>query len=240
MTINDQSAQASAIAKRVLGLFAKLPVPGQVKTRLAADTSPEWAAQVATAFLLDTVERLTPVDAQRVLAFAPRDAEAAFETLVQDRFTLVPQVDGNLGQRMAAFFRDQLATGAGKVVLLGTDSPSLPVAWVEQALAELERADVVLGPATDGGYYLLGCGRRLPPIFDGIAWGSHHVLAETVARLGDPNWRLALLPPWYDVDTLADWHVLQGHLAALRRAGIDPGLRHTAVLASEGPSPSME
>ena len=110
-----------------------------------------------------------------------------------------------------------------------TDSPTLPPAFVEQAFAELERADVVLGPATDGGYYLLGC-RRLPPIFDGIAWSGSRVLAETVARLSDPAWRLAVLPPWYDVDTPDDWQMLRGHLAALLRAGVDPDLPHTLEL----------
>jgi glycosyltransferase A (GT-A) superfamily protein (DUF2064 family) len=112
------------------------------------------------------------------------------------------------------------------VVLLGTDSPTVPVAWVGQAFAELTTADVVLGPATDGGYYLIGCARRLPPVFAGVAWGGPTVLAETVARLADPSWRLALLPPWYDLDTLADWRMLRGHIAALRRAGLDPGVPH--------------
>ena len=117
-------------------------------------------------------------------------------------------------RRMGLFVEGQLRLGAEAVVLVGTDSPTLPLAFIEQAFHELERADVVLGPATDGGYYLVGCALRLPPIFDGIAWSSSHVLAETVSRLTDPSWRLALLPPWYDVDTLDDWHLLRGHLAA--------------------------
>jgi glycosyltransferase A (GT-A) superfamily protein (DUF2064 family) len=113
---------------------------------------------------------------------------------------------------------------------VGTDSPTLPPALVEQAYQQLEHADVVLGPATDGGYYLLGCAHRLPPIFDGISWGHAGVLAETIARLSNPQWRLALLLPWYDVDTLSNWRMLQGHLAALRKSGFDPGLPHTCTL----------
>jgi glycosyltransferase A (GT-A) superfamily protein (DUF2064 family) len=89
---------------------------------------------------------------------------------------------------------------------------------------------VVLGPATDGGYYLLGCGPKVPPIFDGIAWGRATVLRETIARLSAPSWRVALLPPWYDVDTAEDWAMLRGHLAALRRAGIAPLTPHTESL----------
>lgn len=222
---------------RVLGVFAKRPAPGRVKTRLAADTSPEWAARVASAFLLDTLARLADFDARRVLAYAPDDAAAYFTPLAGDRFVPAPQGGGDLGQRMAAFFQSELRAGVASVVLLGTDSPTLPITYVDQAFRELERADVVLGPATDGGYYLVGCARRLPPIFEGVTWGSPRVLAETVARLAAPDWTLALLPPWYDVDTLNDWWVLRGHLAALGRAGVDPGLRHTTAV---GPPPIGE
>ena len=121
------------------------------------------------------------------------------------------------------------------MVLVGTDSPTLPLVLVEQAFQELEQADVVLGPATDGGYYLVGCGRRLPPIFEGVAWSSSRTLTDTIARLADPSWRLALLPPWYDVDTGDDWQMLRGHLAAMRRAGLDPGIPHTAALLDAEP-----
>src|SRR5262249_49411821 len=127
----------------------------------------------------------------------------------------------------------QFGAGAASVVVVGTDSPTLPVEHVEQAFVELEDADVVLGPAFDGGYYLVSCGPRRPPIFEGMAWSTDRVLADTVAALADPRWRLAVLPPWYDVDTPADWAMLCGHLAALRRAGIDPGVPHIEALVAE-------
>jgi uncharacterized protein len=219
--------------QRVLGLFAKYPEPGRVKTRLAAQTSPAWAARVADAFLRDTLHRCAAVAARRVVVFSPAEAASLFADLAEGRYALVPQREGSLGQRMAAFIADELQAGAGAVVLLGSDSPTLPPAFVAEAFRLLEEADVVLGPATDGGYYLLGCARRLPPIFDGINWGSPHVLEQTVACLADPAWRVALLPPWYDVDTLDDWQVLRGHLAALRRAGGAADLPHTLALLSE-------
>jgi glycosyltransferase A (GT-A) superfamily protein (DUF2064 family) len=121
------------------------------------------------------------------------------------------------------------------VVVVGADSPTLPTAFIEQAFDQLADKDVALGPATDGGYYLIGCARRVPPIFSGMTWSGRTVLEETVARLGDPSIRLALLPPWYDVDTLDDWRALRGHLAALRRAGIDPGVPRTESLCQSGP-----
>jgi hypothetical protein len=219
-----------------LGLFAKWPCPGQVKTRLAAATSPAWAAQVAEVFLLDLLDRLAAVPARRVVAFTPRQAEPDFAAVAKDRFDLLPQVEGDLGRRLAAFIEGELQSGAERVVVLGTDSPTVPLPYVEQAFAELEHADVVLGPAADGGYYLVGCARQVPPIFEGIAWGTAEVLAQTIARLHDTRHRLALLPPWYDVDTLDDWRMLRGHLAALRRAGIDPGVPRTERLC-QAPGP---
>jgi len=217
-----------------LGVFAKEPVPGKVKTRLAAATSPQWAAQVAEACLLDVAGRLAHVEARRVLAYAPRDAEPYFARAVRG-FRLVPQGDGDLGERMAAFFAEQLRTGAEAVVLLGTDSPTVPLEFIERAFQELETLNLVLGPATDGGYYLLGCARNLPPIFEGIAWSTSAVLGQTVARLSERKWPLAVLPPWYDVDMPGDWAMLKGHVAALRRAGQDPGVPHTAALLEGQP-----
>jgi rSAM/selenodomain-associated transferase 1 len=221
------------MATRVLGLFAKWPEPGRVKTRLAADTSPTWAAAVAQAFLQDLTDRLSGVAARRILAFSPADVEPLFAELVGGRFGLVPQAEGDLGRRLSPFMAEQLAAGAASVVVLGSDSPTVPVAYVEQAFTALEQADVVLGPATDGGYYLIGCARWLPSIFDRIAWGGPTVLAETIARLAESSGRLALLPPWYDVDTLDDWRMLRGHVAAMRRAGMDPGVPHIETLCRD-------
>src|SRR6516225_510580 len=98
--------------KRVLGLFAKWPEPGRVKTRLATATSAGWAADVARAFLRDLAVRLAGVGDRRVLAFAPRDAGALFADAMGASFALVPQSDGDLGRRLATFFTDEFAAGA--------------------------------------------------------------------------------------------------------------------------------
>ena len=216
-----------------------------MKTRLAAETSAEWAAQVARAFLLDTMDRLAGVDIARVLAFTPPAAQSYFADIARGRFRLAPQADGDLGRRMAAFFAEQFQAGADRAVLVGADSPTLPIPFILQAFRELEKADLVIGPSTDGGYYLVGCVARpafqaaavadsaaamLPPIFDDIPWSTPGVLAHTIAALRKTGWRLALLSPWYDVDTSDDWRMLQGHVAAQRRAGLDPGVPHTEQL----------
>jgi hypothetical protein len=202
-----------------------------VKTRLAAATSPAFAADVAAAFLGDFLGRLTPLAVTRLLAYAPADALAHFAALVADRFALVPQGPGDLGARLSTFFAAQFAAGAERVVVVGTDSPTMPIPYVVEAFDRLSESDVVLGPATDGGYYLVGCAGRLPPIFDGIPWSGPGVLAVTVERLTQVGARLALLPPWYDVDTVDDWQMLCGHLAALRLAGVDPAVPRTERLA---------
>jgi rSAM/selenodomain-associated transferase 1 len=215
---------------RVLGVFAKWPSPGTVKSRLTREDVPTWSARLACAFLLDTIQRLSRLSARRVLVFDPSEKENDFADIVSGRFVLRPQRGDDLGQRLASFIDEEVDGGARAVVVVGTDSPTLPVEYVEQAFSALEQADLVLGPAVDGGYYLVGCGAKRLPIFEGIAWGTSTVLAETIAALADPRWRFVLLPPWYDVDTPADWTMLLGHVSAQRRAGLDPAIPHTEAL----------
>ncbi len=215
---------------QILGIFAKEPRPGLVKTRLAEETDPAFAARVADVFLRDTLRKCAHLEADRFVVFTPADARAFFASLAGAAFHLEPQSDGHLGRRLAHFLQTHLQGPGQRAVLVGTDSPTLPLAFLDLAFQELERSEVVLGPATDGGYYLLGCRDRPPPLFDGIPWGGPDVLAATVAQIRAAGLRLALLPPWYDVDTLADWRMLQGHLRALRAAGADPDAPHTENL----------
>ncbi len=231
-----KGSPASLPNPQILALFAKQPHPGDVKTRLAAASSPNWAATVAEAFLLDLLDRFAATPRERFLVFTPADAEEYFGNIAGGRYRICPQTSGDLGARLASFIQDHLRTGQERIVILGTDSPTLPPAIVAQAFEELKTADVVLGPALDGGYYLLGCTRKLPPIFAGIDWSGPRVFTETIVRLADPAWRVALLPPWFDVDTLDDWHKLRGHLLVMRRAGVDPGVPRTERLLSCPPS----
>jgi uncharacterized protein len=204
----------------VLAVFAKWSQPGRVKTRLAAETSVEFAAQLAQAMLHDTLERLSAVAAEHWLVHTPDAADPALAGLIPAGWQLTPQGDGDLGRRLERFADRRLAQSDCRIVVVGADSPTLPVEHVREAFSVLENADVALGPAADGGYYLLGLTPRLPPIFAGISWGTSEVLRQTVARLD--GFKLALLPPWYDVDTLDDARLLAGHLEAMRRAGVDP------------------
>lgn len=223
----------------VLGIFAKRPDPGRVKTRLAADLGADFAAEAAEAMTLDLAElwggdRVLAPGGRRVLAFAPDDAGPWFDARVPGAMALQPQHGDNLGARMRAFFEGEFEDGASRVVLIGSDSPTLDPSIVVSAFLCLETRDVVLGPSADGGYYLLGCRPPMPPVFEGIAWSTPNVLGQTVERLGQSGLSLALLPPWYDVDSADDWRTLSGHLRALRRAGIDPWLPRVETLALRG------
>lgn len=215
---------------RILGLFAKLPQPGYVKTRLSETATPEWAVEVASALLLDSMERLASISARRLLAYSPLESAPFFTEIARGRFTLTPQGEGDLGERLSYFFAEQFKTLTASVVVVGTDSPTLPLSYIDDAFNHLEHADVVLGPATDGGYYLIGCARFLPCLFEQIPWSTADVLRTTVDRVQAQQLRLALLPPWYDVDTLDDWRMLRGHVAAMRYAAIDPGVPRTEKL----------
>jgi rSAM/selenodomain-associated transferase 1 len=214
---------------RVLGIFAKQPIAGRVKTRLAAATSPEWAAQFAETLLHVTLDAFANLGDRRVLAFTPASGETYFHKLVGGRYEIIPQGDGDFGARMARFFTRQLHEPGTRVVLIGADSPTLPAAHVAQAFGRLQDHDVVLGPATDGGYCLIGCTGQAPPIFDGIAWSGPNVLRDTIRLLPAPA-RLALLPPWYDIDTLEDCRLLRGHLSALKRAGMELDAGHQLLI----------
>ena len=212
-------------------LFAKEPVPGAVKTRLQSLMSAADAARLYEAMLLDCATALYATSAEtKVIAFAPVDAEDALRTLLAPIgvFEYVPQPDGDLGQRMEGLMQWAFARGAERVVIVGSDSPSLPAAYIDEGLALLREKEVVLGPSTDGGYYLVGRRNGESRIFRDVAWSTGMVLRQTLERLGEQS--LGVLPPWYDVDTPAEAGFLKVHLEALARAGSTQGRHSLAIL----------
>jgi rSAM/selenodomain-associated transferase 1 len=215
---------------KAFGIFAKQPRIGFVKTRLAQATSPEWAQRVAEAMLLDSIERFRSVSAMRWLVYAPDDAASYFQTLAQQDYSIIAQSEGDLGARLRSFFADCRSKGHERVVVVGSDSPIVPVHFVDAAFQLLLTNDVVIGPALDGGYYLVGGGPRMPTIFDDIPWSTSAVLERTIERVAAAGARLELLTPCSDVDTVDDWAVLRGQVLGMRQDGRDPGLRHIEKL----------
>ena len=212
-------------------LFAKQPAPGAVKTRLQSHLSAAEAARLYEAMLLDCATALQETQAAaKVVAFTPAHAEEALRALLAPigTFEYVPQIEADLGQRLEGLMQWAFARGAERVVLVGSDSPSLPAAYIDEGLVLLRDKEVVLGPSTDGGYYLVGQKKGASRIFENVAWSTGMVLEQTLARLGTQT--LGLLPPWYDVDTPAEAGFLKVHLEALARAGNPQGQHSLAVL----------
>lgn len=210
--------QGGGSNSQALIIFAKAPEPGQVKTRLSPPLTSDQAARLHEAFTLDVVraaQSLTRVT--QWLSCAPSTTHPFFRRLSHRfRLRLLTQTGETLGERMASAMRQTLDTGATRVVLIGTDIPTLPGTIIRDAFRLLRRADVVLGPACDGGYYLVGVSRRVPPIFDEIPWGRSTVLEATLAHVNRLGLRCRLLPFWYDVDALPSLRLLAAHLVALR------------------------
>lgn len=211
---------------RCLAVFAKHWTPGFAKTRLANDLSDDAAAAIYKEFLAATLGRLRTVAAQRILVFAPPWERADFARLAPD-WQLVPQTEGDLGARLADFFSAQFAAGSRRIVVVGADSPDLPVEYVERAFETLAEHDVAIGPTDDGGYYLLGARDAAPPVFAGIAWGTGDVYGETRARLAAAQRSFDELPSWYDVDLRADLDRLTLEIAQLDQP--DPHLARLAA-----------
>jgi rSAM/selenodomain-associated transferase 1 len=218
------------MTRRVLGVFAKEPIPGRVKTRLARETSPAWAACLAEAILLDLIAELDRVEAERILAHAPPEAEPYFRRVVPRDWRFEAQSPGDLGARLQWFFAQRFAEGADQVIVVGSDCPMVGAHVVDEAFANLMSADVVVGPAEDGGYYLIGCVPPLPPIFNAMPWSTETVLAETCARLERAGRRARLLPVLLDVDTRADWHATRHWLRTVSERHPMP---RTEALAAE-------
>lgn len=198
------------------GMFVKSPEPGRVKTRLAAHVGNDLAAQLYLAFLMDLVPRFRDVAARRVLAYSPNDDRTRdyFDRLGQGLYELWPQPEGTLQQRMEAFFE---TFGPQPVVLIGSDSPTLAKFEVEYALHRLTEVDCILGPATDGGLYLIGLrGESNVRILRPVEWSTSGVLEQTLAEIHRNGLTWEVLQLWYDIDTLDDVNFLRGHLAVLK------------------------
>ena len=198
-----------------LGLFAKYWQPGMVKRRLAASIGDYNASQVYYECLKIILSRLENVCTERVLAYTPASQHAEFVKLSAVGWTLQVQSDGNLGERMFDFFSSAWDEGGERVVLMGSDSPTLPVQYVHDAFAALQRAEVVLGPTSDGGYYLIGLSRSNRHLFEEIQWSTSRVWGQTIEILERLGCSYETLPKWYDVDNHSDLIRLSRELSSL-------------------------
>lgn len=198
-----------------LVIFAKAPVPGQVKTRLCPLLTPDEAATLHGSFVLDTLERTKTavgklkLDMDRYLACAPSSGHVFFKIMEERQgVKLIDQVGDDLGRRMHHVVETMFSRGYRRTIMIGTDVPTVPLEYFRQALTLLETHDLTIGPALDGGYYLIGMNKPVPELFVDIPWSTDQVLRLTQEKADVLGLKPALLERWRDVDTLDDLEAL--------------------------------
>jgi hypothetical protein len=215
MAKSDKKREASDGA---LIIFAKAPIPGQVKTRLCPPLTPDEAASLHGSLVLDVLERTRAPSLtlplgrgregwgwNRFLACAPSAKHVYFQVLAQrEGVQLLTQTGEDLGARMRHAFETVLGRGYRRAVLTGTDLPTVPTAVYAEALTKLSDHDLVLGPSCDGGYYLIGLRRPVPELFAGVPWSTAQVFDVTMEKAHNLRLTVAVLPPGHDLDTIED------------------------------------
>lgn len=187
-----------------LVVFLKAPRAGSVKTRLAEALGPEGSCAAYRRLVETLLETLAPLAAVE-LCFSPSDAGTEVKPWLRTGWSMIPQTSGDLGERIQSAFATHFLTDAQRVVLIGSDCPELTVRDIEDACFALEEHDVVLGPARDGGYWLIGLRSPQPMLFTGMPWSTDRVFAETKRRAHEHDLRVAVLRELSDVDTITDW-----------------------------------
>ena len=200
-------------------LFARDPVLGKVKTRLSPFLDDETILQLYTCFLHDSLDKIRQVEnADLFIGISPSNQSGFFTGMPGSDMRIFVQEGKELGDKMRRAIQDRFAEGYEKVVIIGSDSPSLPVSYIERALASDK--DMVLGPSTDGGYYLIGMKGALTEVFEGVTWGTEKVLQETCDHLVQNGVPLELLPVWYDIDSPEDLKFFKTHLQLIEQSGL--------------------
>ena len=213
--VNPQVSTQHQPRSTALVIFAKAPIPGQVKTRLCPPLTHDEAATLHGSFVLDTLERTKaavtrlklPFD--RYLACTPSSTLVFFKIMEERQgVKLIDQEGEDLGTRMHRAFEILFKHGYHHVLIVGTDVPSLPLSYYQQALELLAKHDLVLGPALDGGYYLIGLNQSAPALFENMPWSTDRVLPLTRAKADSLGLRMAFLPEWRDIDRMEDLQAL--------------------------------
>lgn len=198
--------------QREVVVFAKHPTPGLVKTRLAARIGNKDAAELHRHCLAATIACVGRVPEVRlIVAVSPDDADLG--GLVPDGAVVEPQGGGNLGSRLTRVLGNRFAAGCNRLVVVGSDCPQMQPSDIESAFGLLDGHEVVIGPAIDGGYYLLGLRQARPELFAAIDWSTPAVAAQTRERARASGLRPAELPPRRDIDTLDDLIAVRDEIA---------------------------
>jgi rSAM/selenodomain-associated transferase 1 len=200
------NARSKPVLRAVL-VFVRAPEPGRVKTRLAAAVGPEAALRVYRRLAEHTLREAAALAGEGVqvrVHHTPADAGDAVRAWLGAGPVYLPQAEGDLGMRMEDAFARAFAAGMERVVIVGSDLPDVSASLLRRAFDLLDAHPAVLGPARDGGYYLLGLSKMIDGIFDGIAWSTPDVLSSTLARFRAAGIEPAMLEELVDVDEVGD------------------------------------
>jgi hypothetical protein len=195
---------------KLILFFIKSPVSGQVKTRLAEQTGQEHAAELYKLFVLDLLESLKRLKTNFQIHYLPSNQKDEIKNWLGPQYDFTVQKGNDLGERMKNAFSNAFENNFNRVIIIGSDCPDLPPEFISQAFSELESYDAVIGPAIDGGYYLIGLTKNsfTPQAFENITWSSQLVLDQTIDILKKHNKKIFLLPAWNDIDTAEDLKIL--------------------------------
>jgi len=186
--------------------FVKYPVQDKVKTRLAAELGEEVVVELYKNFVLDTLSTIRRLNVPFRICFHPESAGDKMKGWLGEQYAYMAQEGSNLGQRMKNALAQTFKENFSRAILVGSDSPDLPAVFLMQALQSLESHHAVIGPSSDGGYYLIGFSKAhfLPDAFDGISWSTENVFQQTLDVLEGHSSNVHILPQWFDVDTPVD------------------------------------
>lgn len=188
-----------------ISIFLKEPVPGKVKTRIADTVGDQKACDIYKSLVAHQVHHLPPNIPVFIHYHGSEEIMRAW--LKQENFSFRLQCNGNLGERLDYAHKSILGSGQFTAMLsLGGDCPYITQDVIEEALSELKSHDIVLGPAKDGGYYLIGMKKYHPNCFTNITWSSEKVLSETIKNIEQSNLTFSLLKELEDIDTIETWH----------------------------------
>jgi rSAM/selenodomain-associated transferase 1 len=190
-------------------VFVKAPRPGAVKTRLAKAIGAPAAAAAYRQLVATLLNQLAGLGGVEV-CFSPDDAAGEVRHWLKEGWSSSPQGDGDLGKRMESAFRRAFQTGAKRVAVIGSDCPVVRAEDIREAWGGLQTHDVVLGPAADGGYWLIGLRQSQPNLFSDIRWSTENVFAETLRRVQHAGLSVQLLRELADVDTDREWRAFLG------------------------------
>ena len=202
----DYLARRYRKSSRAIVVLCKYPTPGKVKTRLAATVGEKEAARVYDHLVHHTLRciRKSHCGARIYVFFTPRQAENKVRRWLGKQHVLIPQCEGDLGDRMIEAFRHTFRSRYRETVVIGTDCPQLMSSHLNEAFRQLATNELILGPTEDGGYYLIGARQPYPELFNGINWSTDSVLEETLTAARNAKISYWLMPQLRDVDTEED------------------------------------